>query len=93
MSKTKIEKKLEQLKELLDKITEAQIINSDDPDTWDSDTLYDLVENCKEVLKLLEDQESKKETDELGNPLILEAGLCSLVDEFWEKQGGSDDCE
>jgi hypothetical protein len=33
MSKRKIEKKLERLEKLLDQIAEAQIINSDDPDT------------------------------------------------------------
>ena len=55
----KIEKKLNQLHELLDKIEEARVINSDDPETWDSDTLYNLVEDLKEILELLEDQKSK----------------------------------
>ena len=80
-----IEKKLDQLTELLDHIDEARIINSDDSETWNSDTLYNLAENLKETLKLLEDQESPKEKDEFGQPLILEAGLCSLVDEFQEE--------
>jgi len=35
-------------------------------------------------LKLLEDQESKKERNEFGEPLILEEGLCSLMDEYEE---------
>ncbi|CAI2200547.1 8959_t:CDS:2 [Funneliformis geosporum] len=47
-----------------------------------SDVLYDLVEKLKATLKLLVDQESPKEKDEFGQPLILEAGLCSLVDEY-----------
>ncbi|CAI2186174.1 17922_t:CDS:2 [Funneliformis geosporum] len=47
-----------------------------------SDALYDLVENLKATLKLLVDQESPKEKDEFGQPLILEVGLCSLVDEY-----------
>ena len=81
-----IEKKLDQLTELLDQIDEARIINSDDSETWDSDTLYNLAENLKETLKLLEDQESPKEKDEFGQPLILEAGLCSLVDEYQEEE-------
>ena len=81
----KIESKLDQLQELLDEIEEARAINSDDPDTWDSDTLYNLIENLKEALKLLEDQEAKKEKDNFGNPLILEEGLCSLVDQYQEE--------
>lgn len=78
----KIEKKLDQLQELLAEIAEAQIIDPHDPATWDSDTLYNLVEKLKEALALLEDQESKKEQDEFGQPLILEAGLCTLIDEY-----------
>ena len=81
----KIENKLEKLSKLLDKITEAQVINSDDSDTWDSDTLYNLVENLKEAWELLEDKESKTELNNFGEPLILEEGLCSLVDEYQEE--------
>ena len=81
----KISQKLDQLSKLLDKIDESRIINSDDSDTWDSDTLYNLVENLKETLQLLEDKESKSEKDEFGQPLILEAGLCSLMDEYQEE--------
>ena len=77
----KIEKKLEKLSKLLDKIDEAHAINSDDPDTWDSDTLYSLVENLKETLELLEDKEGKQ-LDEFGEPIILEEGICSLVDNY-----------
>ena len=84
MTKSQIEKKLAKLSKLLTKIDEAHIINSDDSDTWDSDTLYNLVENLKEALKLLEDQESEKEKDNFGNPLILAEGLCSLMDEYQE---------
>ena len=80
-----IENKLDKLKELLGKIHEATIINSDDPDTWDSDTLYDLVEKCKEVIKLLEDQEIKGKYDEFGQP-IYEEGICSLVDEYQSEE-------
>ena len=74
-----IENKLEKLSKLLDKIDEAGVINSDDSDTWDADTLYNLVEDLKETLKILEDQKSK-ELDDWGESIILEAGLCSLVD-------------
>jgi hypothetical protein len=73
--KRKIEKKLDQLSQLLDHIEAARIINSEDPDTWDSDTLYNLAENLKETLQLLEDQVLKGK---------YEDGLCSLVDSYQE---------
>ena len=87
-----IAKKLDQLSKILDEILEAQAINSDDPDTWDSDTLYNLVENLKEALKLLEDREIKGQYDEFGQPLT-EDGLCSLVDGYYEEEEEIDDYE
>lgn len=94
MPKTKklqkqIEKKLDQLQKLIDQIIEVQNINSDDPDTWDSDTLYNLVENLKEALQFLEDKESKQK-DNFGEPLILEEGLCSLMDEYHSEDDDKD---
>lgn len=86
----KIEKKLDKLSELLDQFDEARVIDSNDPDTWDSDTLYNLIENCKEIIKLLEDQEIKGQSDEFGQPLI-EEGLCSLVDEYQEEDEEEED--
>ena len=77
----KIESKLDQLEKLINKINEAQAINSDDPETWDSDTLYNLAENLKETLQLLEDK-TGKQLDDFGEPLILEEGLCSMVDSY-----------
>jgi len=85
-----IKNKLQKLHQLLNKITEAQVINSDDPETWDSDTLYDLVEKCKETIKLLEDQKIKGQYDEFGLPLT-EDGLCSLVDEWHSDEEDSQD--
>jgi hypothetical protein len=38
------------------------------------------------VLKLLEDKLSPKEKDEFGEPLILEEGLLSLVDEYTSEE-------
>ncbi|CAG8797097.1 14805_t:CDS:2, partial [Gigaspora margarita] len=38
-----------------------------------SDTLYDLAENLKEILELLEDKESKQ-LDNFGEPIVLEEG-------------------
>ena len=89
--KRSIEKKLEKLSQLLDQISEAQIIDSDDSDTWDSDTLYSLVEDLKEALALLEDQESPKEKDQFGEPIVLEPGLCSLMDDYQSPEEEEDD--
>jgi hypothetical protein len=79
-----IEKKLDQLSELLDNITAVQTMDANDFDTWDSDTLYSLVEDLKEALQLLEDKETNQR-NEYGEPIILETGLCSLMDD-WEAQ-------
>lgn len=89
--KKQIEKKLDQLQELLEAIDEARQIEADEPETWDSDTLYDLVANLKEALQLLEDQESPKEKDNFGNPLILAEGICSLVDEYQGEEEEEED--
>ena len=76
-----IESRLDKLSKLLDDIQEAQIIVAHEPETWDADTLYNLEENLKEALKLLEDKPLKGKYDEFGQPLY-EDGLCSLVDEY-----------
>ena len=81
----KIESKLNKLSKLLDKIDEVRAINSDDPDTWDADTLHNLVEDLKETLKLLEDQPVKGQHDEFGQPLT-EDGLCSWVDSYQSEE-------
>ena len=80
-----IETKLDQLHELLNNIQEVQNIDPHDPDTWDADTLYNLVEKGKEIIKLLEDQPLQGKYDEFGRPLY-EDGLCSLVDEYHSQQ-------
>ena len=90
MNKKSLTKKIETLHELLDKFDEARNIEPDDPDTWDSDTLYNLVEDFKETLKLLEDQPVKGQHDEFGQPLT-EDGLCSLVDSYHEENEADDD--
>jgi hypothetical protein len=78
-----IENKLEKLSKLLDNIAEAQIIVAHEPETWDSDTLYNLVEQLKEALKLLENQ---KATDKYGDTITLEPGICSLVDAYQSEE-------
>ncbi|MCE8163089.1 MAG: hypothetical protein I3274_02625 [Candidatus Moeniiplasma glomeromycotorum] len=85
-NKKLISKKLEQLAKLLDEIEEARCLNSDDAETWDADLLYDLEENCQKIIKLLKDEVDKKQKDEVGQPLILEEGLCSLMDDYFEEE-------
>ena len=87
----KISKKLDQLHELIDKFDEVRLINSDDPDTWDSDILYNLTTNLKEALQLLEDKKHPQAKDPFGDPLILEEGLCSLVDEYHSDEEENED--
>ena len=77
----KIAAKLDKLNQLLDQIDEARILNADDPETWSSDILYDLIANLKKTLKLLEDQIIKGQYDEFDQPLT-ELGLASLMDEY-----------
>jgi len=43
------------------------------------------VEELKEALQLLRDQPIKGKYDDFGQPL-LEAGLCSLVDEYHSEE-------
>ena len=85
-----IERKLEKLHELLDKIGEAQIIDPTDSETWDSDTLANLVENLKETLAILEDKENARQLDPYGEPITGEIGLCSLVDEYHSEEEADD---
>jgi len=85
-----IEKKLDKLSKLLENITEAQVIDPNEPDTWDNDTLYNLIEVLKEALQLLEDQKSQQR-NEFGE-LITTPGLCSLIDD-WESQQEEEDYE
>ena len=85
-----IETKLDKLTELLNNITEAQAIDPNDSDTWDSDTLYSLIEDLKEALQLLEDKKTNQR-NEYGE-LTINPGLCSLVDD-WEFQREEEDYE
>lgn len=85
----KISNKLDQLSQLLDTMEEARVIDPSDPETWDSDALYNLAEQLKEVLKLLEDQPIKGKIDEFGQPLY-EEGLCSLVDSYQSEEEDED---
>ena len=86
-----IASQLERLSKLLDNIQEAQIIVAQEPETWDADTLYNLVTNLKAALKLLEDQKSNQEKDPWGEPLILTEGLCSLMNAYLENDEEEED--
>lgn len=85
-NQNQIEKKLEKLQELASEIAEASIIQPENPETWDSDFLYNLAANLKKALQILEDKKHPKEKDPWGEPLILEEGLCTLVDEYQNEE-------
>ncbi|CAG8627150.1 6832_t:CDS:2 [Ambispora gerdemannii] len=44
------------------------------------EALYDLKANLQEALALLEDQKDKK-LDDWGEPIVLEIGICPLLDD------------
>ena len=79
----KIEKKLETLAKVIEKIRN-KVIEPDNPEMWDSSYYYDLAAKLKEALRLLEDKKDKK-LDDWGKPLILEVGILSLLDD-WETE-------
>ncbi|CAG8480382.1 452_t:CDS:2 [Ambispora leptoticha] len=49
-----------------------------------------LIEDLKDALKLLEDQKGKQ-LDNFGDPIILETGLCSLVDSYQSEEEENED--
>lgn len=83
-----IETKLDKLQELLDSLEEVRNLDANDPDTWDSDTLYSLVEDLKAALKILQDQKTNQRNQ--SGELIIEPGLCSLIDN-WETDQEEED--
>jgi len=81
-----IASQLTKLQNLLDNLNQAQIMQPEEPETWDSDALYNLTATLKAALKLLEDQKSNQEKDPWGDPLVLEEGLCSLMNAYQEEE-------
>jgi len=79
-----IENKLETLQKLIEEIGNHSI-NSDDPEQRDSDYYYDLEAQLTKALELLRDKKGK-ELDDFGEPIVLEEGLCSLVDEYHSEE-------
>lgn len=65
-----ITKKLTELETILEEIRNF-IIETDDPEMWDSDYYYDLAKQLKEALILLED-----------NQQTAEYGIYSLIEEY-----------
>ena len=51
---------------------------------WDSSYYYDLADKLKEALGILQDKQTNK-LDDWGEPIILETGLLSLLDD-WETE-------
>ena len=84
-----IEKQLYKLQKLIEKLANHDI-NPDDPELWDPDYYYDLAENLKTALQMLE---GKKATTKYGETLILEEGLCSLIDDYQSEAEEEEDDE
>ncbi len=76
-----ITKQLEQLDKILEEIKSTNL-DIEDSEMWDADYYYDLAEQLKEALALLEDSKSKVK-NEFGE-FITEPGICSLIDEYTE---------
>jgi len=79
----KITKKLEALEQIIEDIRNVNI-EIEDTEMWDSDYYYDLAEQLKAALTLLEDKKFTQQLDEFGNPLI-ELGICSLLNAYQEE--------
>jgi len=86
-----IASQLTKLQKLLDNLNEVQIMQPEEPVTWDSDALYNLTTNLKAALQLLADQKSNQEKDPWGEPLILAEGLCSLMNTYQNEAEEEDD--
>jgi len=84
-----IASQLDKLQTLLDSVNEVHIIDTNDPNTWDSDMLYNLAESLKVALRILEDQPIKGQKDEFGQPAYTD-GLCTLVDTY-QNEGEEED--
>ena len=80
----KIANKLTTLAEIIEQIRN-KVIEPDNSEMWDSGYYYDLAAKLKAALTLLEDKKDKKLVDDCGKPLILEVGICSLLDD-WETE-------
>jgi len=81
--KRRIARRLEQLDKILEEVRNTSI-DADDPQMWDSDYYYDLAEQLREVLALLEDNKSKAK-NEFGES-IIEPGICSLIDSYTSEE-------
>ena len=77
-----IENKLYKLKALIESLTNHDI-NPQEPELWDPDYYYDLTEQLKEALQVLE---GKKSFNKYGELITLEEGLCSLMDDYQEEE-------
>jgi len=77
--KRRIARRLEQLEPILEEI-KSFTLDTEDSELWDPDYYYDLAEQLREALALLEDSKSK-EKNEFGEP-ITEPGICSMIDAY-----------
>ena len=84
-----IEKRLETLQKLIEQIGNHDI-HPDDSELWDPDYYYDLAEQLKEAFQMLE---GKKATTKYGETLILEEGICALIDDYQNEAEEEEDDE
>ena len=82
-----ITSKLTTLAKIIEQIRN-KVIEPDNSEMWDSSYYYDLSAKLKEALTLLEDKKDQKLAD-CGQPIILEVGILSLLDD-WEEEKEND---
>lgn len=80
-----IKHKLQSLEPIIDKVRNF-ILDLEDESTWDTDYFSALQINCEKIVSLLEDKVDPKKKDEYGEPLVLEEGILSLLDEYHSEE-------
>ena len=83
--KSKIAKKLDQLDKAIQKARDT-LIDSQDENTWDYDHYSSLETKLEKALELLKDKVLSGKKDEYGDPIILEKGILTLLDELNEEE-------
>jgi len=87
--RNKIASKLEQLNKAIQKARDT-VIDSQDENDWDYDHYSGLASKLEKSLALLNDKVVPGKKDEFGDPIILEKGILTLLDE-WKEDGEESD--
>ena len=88
MNKKELNKAIsQQLNTLNNKLEDIRntIVDSTDNETWDPDHYSELQTNLETALILLKDQVVKGKVDEFGDPIIINKGILTLLDEWKEE--------